>query len=294
MVAFVMVAVCTAPPQTHLKKKVEQQNAIIDHMAGQLDAFEDKLNAERDGRRRAEAELAVLRQRVAQYEGMSSKQASPGLPRSRRPSADDNDGKCPADAPLARGRTASSGDSDTVTGEAALARSNIRIRPRRKSQDSDEASQPSTQPSASTSPSRQRSPDRSTVDTTVSSATLSSHPSTVPAHAPAPAPHRDATAIVASPRLFEHFVVVGAQLRQLEELREYVNSPPNVAIRIEPSILAEYPPPTVDEESSVDDGSVAPTQEIVADLCFPEGIGVEQMLDLGEDASYFKQVMVID
>lgn len=38
------------------------------------------------------------------------------------------------------------------------------------------------------------------------------------------------------------------------------------------------------------DGEVSPASELIADYCFPEGIGVEQLHDLSIDGSYFVQV----
>jgi hypothetical protein len=78
-----------------------------------------------------------------------------------------------------------------------------------------------------------------------------------------------------APRLFEYCVVVSATSDQVAQLSTYIDAPANIAIRIEPTIVATFPTDCPDE--------------IVADMCFPEGIGVEQLRDLRADAGYFTQ-----
>jgi hypothetical protein len=62
----------------------------------------------------------------------------------------------------------------------------------------------------------------------------------------------------------------------------YADSAPTAAIRIEASILFEYPTPFGED--------LPPVDEIVADMCFPDGIGVEQIHDIATDSSFVRQV----
>ena len=65
----------------------------------------------------------------------------------------------------------------------------------------------------------------------------------------------------------------------------YADSAPTAAIRIEASILFEYPTPCGEDQPPVD--------EIVADMCFPDGIGVEQIHDVASDSSFVRQVWTV-
>jgi hypothetical protein len=62
----------------------------------------------------------------------------------------------------------------------------------------------------------------------------------------------------------------------------YADSAPTDAIRIEASVLYEYPTPHGEEQPPVD--------EIVADMCFPNGIAVEQVHNMTTDSSFVRQV----
>jgi hypothetical protein len=243
--------------QTHLKKTIDQKNAIIDAMAGQLDTLEDKLAEAVQAQRVAEAENAALRERCAQLEQKLSSSGLPPFPSATKPRRRSSNGAqlpelkaLDVHALLASQEAVPSPTLEaTLDFESSERRMTRRTRSRRGSNSDNEGDvyslQPLGMPSGATE--AQTAPMSHVPDTT--------------------------------PRLFEYCVVVSATPDQVTQLDAFIDSPPHVSIRIEPTVVATYPADCPDE--------------IVADMCFPEGIGVEQLRDLRSDAGYFKQSMAV-